>query len=64
MTERLYYQDATYKTFAAHIVERLTHDGQPAVVLDRTAFIPPEVASPMTGASWAIDTLKIRRYFG
>ena len=40
MTDKLYYQDATLKTFTARIVERLTHEGQPAVVLDRTAFYP------------------------
>ena len=46
MTERLYYQDATCKTFAARIVERLTHDGQAAVVLDRTAFYPTGGGQP------------------
>jgi len=46
MTERLYYQDATCRTFAARIVERLTHDGQPAVVLDRTAFYPTGGGQP------------------
>jgi alanyl-tRNA synthetase len=40
MTERLYYQDITSKTFTARIVEQLTHDGHVAVVLDRTAFYP------------------------
>jgi alanyl-tRNA synthetase len=46
MTERLYYQDATCKTFTAHIVERLTHDSRPAVVLDRTAFYPTGGGQP------------------
>jgi alanyl-tRNA synthetase len=46
MTERLYYQDATCKTFTARIVERLTHDGHPAVVLDRTAFYPTGGGQP------------------
>src|SRR5512136_3067218 len=46
MTERLYYQYATCKTFTARIVERLTHDGHPAVVLDRTAFYPTGGGQP------------------
>jgi alanyl-tRNA synthetase len=46
MTERLYYQDATCKTFTARIVERLTHDGRLAVVLDRTAFYPTGGGQP------------------
>ena len=46
MTERLYYQDATCKTFAAQIVERLSHDGHLAVVLDRTAFYPAGGGQP------------------
>jgi alanyl-tRNA synthetase len=46
MTERLYYQDATCKTFTARIVERTTHDGHPAVVLDRTAFYPTGGGQP------------------
>ena len=46
MTERLYYQDAYRKTFAALVVERLTHNGHPAVVLDRTAFYPTGGGQP------------------
>jgi alanyl-tRNA synthetase len=46
MTDKLYYQDATLKTFTAHIVARLTHEGHPAVVLDRTAFYPAGGGQP------------------
>src|SRR5512136_2827484 len=46
MTERLYYQYATCKTFTARIVERLTHDGRLEVVLDRTAFYPTGGGEP------------------
>jgi alanyl-tRNA synthetase len=46
MTERLYYQDATCRAFATRIVERTTHDGHPAVVLDRTAFYPTGGGQP------------------
>jgi alanyl-tRNA synthetase len=46
MTERLYYQDATCKAFTARIVERLTHDGHLAAVLDCTAFYPTGGGQP------------------
>jgi alanyl-tRNA synthetase len=46
MTEKLYYQDATLKTFSARVVERLTQAGRPAVVLDRTAFYPTGGGQP------------------
>ena len=46
MTERLYYTDAYCRSFAAHVVEQLTWDGQPAVVLDRTAFYPTSGGQP------------------
>ena len=46
MTEKLYYQDATLKTFNARVVERWTHEGRPAVVLDRTAFYPTGGGQP------------------
>ncbi len=46
MTDKLYYQDATLKTFTARVVERLTHAGQPAVVLDPTAFYPTGGGQP------------------
>jgi hypothetical protein len=37
MTAKL-YPDATFKTFTTRIIERLTHEGYLAVVLDCTAF--------------------------
>jgi alanyl-tRNA synthetase len=46
MTEKLYYQDAYQKTFTARVVERLMHDGLPAVALDRTAFYPTGGGQP------------------
>jgi alanyl-tRNA synthetase len=46
MTERLYY-DAPFLThFSARVVERLDWDGQPAMVLDRTAFYPTGGGQP------------------
>ncbi|NLV74344.1 MAG: alanyl-tRNA editing protein [Chloroflexi bacterium] len=38
MTERLYRSDPYRTRFDARVVERCSHDGQPAVMLDRTCF--------------------------
>ena len=46
MTERLYYTDSYQTHFTARVVERLTWDGHPAVVLDRTAFYPTSGGQP------------------
>jgi alanyl-tRNA synthetase len=46
MTERLYYADAYLRTFEARIVDRLEVGGQPAVILDRTAFYPEGGGQP------------------
>ncbi len=46
MTERLYYTDPYVREFDAAIVERTSHDGRPAVVLDRTAFYPTSGGQP------------------
>jgi len=46
MTERLYYTDSYCDRFSARAVERVTWDGHPAVVLDRTAFYPTSGGQP------------------
>jgi len=46
MTERLYYSDPYLREFDAVIVERTTHEGKAAVVLDRTAFYPTSGGQP------------------
>jgi alanyl-tRNA synthetase len=46
MTERLYYADAYCTRFLARVTERLVWNGQPAVVLDRTAFYPASGGQP------------------
>src|SRR5262245_27040768 len=46
MTERLYYVDPYLREFDARVVERTTHDGKAAVVLDRTAFYPTSGGQP------------------
>ena len=40
MTRRLYHDDAYLRRFDAEVVAVTTHNNQPAVVLDRTAFYP------------------------
>lgn len=46
MTKRLYYDDPYAVTFSARVVERLTLDKRPAVVLDRTCFYPESGGQP------------------
>jgi len=46
MTERLYYNDSYLREFDATVVERTTHKGKAAVVLDRTAFYPTSGGQP------------------
>jgi len=43
---RLYYADAYLRAFDARVIERLTWDGRPAVVLERTAFYPTSGGQP------------------
>jgi alanyl-tRNA synthetase len=46
MTERCYYDDAYTIEFEAQVVERLTFDDRPAVVLGRTYFYPTGGGQP------------------
>lgn len=46
MTRRLYYDDAYLQRFRARVMELLAWEGQPAVVLDRTAFYPTGGGQP------------------
>lgn len=46
MTQRLYYDDAHRVAFTARITERLTVNGQPAVILDQTCFYPEGGGQP------------------
>lgn len=45
-TRRLFFEDAYLVEFDAEVVARLTHDGRPAVVLDRTAFYAESGGQP------------------
>ena len=46
MDERLYYEDAYLTRFSAQVMERLTHEEQPAVRLSRSAFYPTSGGQP------------------
>lgn len=46
MTDRLYYNDAYTRQFEARVVERLTYEGSPALVLDRSCFYPSSGGQP------------------
>ncbi|MGD9001398.1 MAG: DHHA1 domain-containing protein [Anaerolineae bacterium] len=46
MTKRLYYGEPYRTHFTAQVVEQLTWDDHPAVVLDRTAFYPTSGGQP------------------
>lgn len=48
---RLYYADSYTTAFTARVIERLTHNGQPAVVLDRTYFYPTGGGQPADAGS-------------
>ena len=61
MTKRLYYQDAYQHTFEANVIACRQIDGQPAVVLDATAFYPTGGGQPhdvgMLGAARVVDVI-------
>jgi len=60
-SERLYYADPHQTRFEARVVQRLQLDGQPAVVLDRTAFYPTSGGQPCdTGELSAVPVLEVR----
>ena len=62
MTQRLYANDAYRCRFEAQVVEELTWDGRPAVVLDQTGFYPESGGQPgdrgTLGEIQVIDVVK------
>lgn len=60
MTERLCYADSYCTHFSAHVIERLTWDKHPAIVLDRTAFYPTSGGQPADrGTLGGVDVLDV-----
>ncbi len=45
-TKRLYFDDPYRVEFEADVIQNLTHDGNPAVVLDKTCFYPEGGGQP------------------
>jgi alanyl-tRNA synthetase len=59
-TRRLYYDDSYLLEFEAAVVARMEHGGQPAVVLDRTAFYPESGGQPWDrGTLNGVEVLKV-----
>ena len=46
MTQRCFYQDAYTRSFDANVVERIRHNQQPALILDKTFFYPISGGQP------------------
>ena len=61
MTERIYYTDPGCASFQAVVTRVLTHEGRPAVALDRTAFYPSSGGQPFDigtlGAARVVDVV-------
>ncbi|HVZ19785.1 MAG TPA: DHHA1 domain-containing protein [Vicinamibacterales bacterium] len=61
MTERIYYTDPSCRTFDATVARAFTHEGHPAVMLDRTAFYPTSGGQPFDtgrlGDTTVLDTI-------
>lgn len=61
MTERLYYQNAYLKTFAAHVLKCEEKGGNYQIVLDRTAFYPKGGGQPCdTGVLNLVNVLNVQ----
>jgi len=60
VTKRLDFHDVRLMEFDAEIVERRDHEGQPAYVLDRTAFYPESGGQPWDrGTLDGVEVLKV-----
>lgn len=60
MTARLYYDDSYTTEFTARILERITVDDHPAVILDRTYFYPTGGGQPAdTGWLGGIEVVDV-----
>jgi len=60
MTERLYYTDSYCTRFSAQVIEQLSWEGRPAVLLDRTAFYPASGGQPADrGSLGGVEVLDV-----
>jgi alanyl-tRNA synthetase len=60
MTQRLYYHDSYTRAFTAAVVETITIESHPAVVLDRTYFYPTGGGQPHdTGQIGGVEVLDV-----
>ena len=61
MTQRIYYTDPYCVSFEAVVTRAFTHEGHPAVALDRTAFYPTSGGQPFdtgrVGGARVIDVI-------
>jgi alanyl-tRNA synthetase len=66
MNDRLYYQDAYQKTFAARIIGRGAEaDGTPYVILDQTAFYPTGGGQPCDlGLIYGLEVIDVEEVDG
>lgn len=59
-TQRLYYDDSRTTDFTATIIDHLTLDGRPAVILDRTYFYPTGGGQPHdTGQIGGVEVVEV-----
>jgi len=63
MTQRIYYTDPACLAFDATVRRVLTHEGRPAVILDRTAFYPTSGGQPFDtgrlGSTRVVDVVDL-----
>jgi len=60
VTERLYYPDSFLFEFSAKVAEVRAHDGQAAVVLDRSAFYPAGGGQPCDTGWLRLESGRVR----
>jgi alanyl-tRNA synthetase len=59
-TRRLYFEDAYVREFEAEVLEKRSHEGFPAVILDQTCFYPESGGQPWDkGTLGGIEVIKV-----
>jgi alanyl-tRNA synthetase len=60
LTRKLYFEDAYLIEFDGRVLDRLLHEGKPAVILDRTCFYPESGGQPSDrGMLGGADVLRV-----